>query len=328
VSPDLLLESSQPVGGGGGTGPTGPAGPTGPTGPTGATGATGATGPQGPTGATGAAADFGLLSWKNPCAVATTANITLSGEQTIDGVLTSASRVLVKNQSTGALNGIYVSAAGAWSRATDADTSADVFTGMATRVTGGTVGAGQYSLTTAGAIVLGTTALTFAVTATATSSANGLMASTDKAKLDRIAFATLAADFSTTSATFVDVTGLQIPVVAGTTYKLRFGVVNQSSATTTGVRVGVDGPAATTCSITQLVGSTSSSATFRSTTGYNGLPGNTSTPTANADFYAMIEGVVTPSISGNLILRLASSTAGVAVMARAGSFVELIALAP
>lgn len=50
---------------------------------------------------------------------ATTANISLSGEQTLDGVLTSASRVLVKNQSAPAENGIYVSAAGAWTRATD-----------------------------------------------------------------------------------------------------------------------------------------------------------------------------------------------------------------
>lgn len=55
-------------------------------------------------------------------ACSTTANITLSGEQTIDGVLTSASRVLVKNQTNATQNGVYVSAAGAWTRATDADT--------------------------------------------------------------------------------------------------------------------------------------------------------------------------------------------------------------
>jgi hypothetical protein len=58
---------------------------------------------------------------KANAAVATTEDITLSGEQTIDGVLTSASRVLVKDQSAPAENGIYVSAAGAWARATDMD---------------------------------------------------------------------------------------------------------------------------------------------------------------------------------------------------------------
>lgn len=62
------------------------------------------------------------LSTKAPVLVATTVNITLSGEQTIDGITTSSSRVLVKNQSAPAQNGIYVSASGAWSRSSDANT--------------------------------------------------------------------------------------------------------------------------------------------------------------------------------------------------------------
>lgn len=62
------------------------------------------------------------VKWKPAVACATTGNITLSGEQTIDTVLTSASRVLVKNQTNATENGVYVSAAGAWARATDADT--------------------------------------------------------------------------------------------------------------------------------------------------------------------------------------------------------------
>ena len=62
------------------------------------------------------------LSTKAPVLVATTANITLSGEQTIDGITTSSSRVLVKNQSAPANNGIYVSSSGAWSRSSDANT--------------------------------------------------------------------------------------------------------------------------------------------------------------------------------------------------------------
>lgn len=65
------------------------------------------------------------LDAKDSVKCATTADITLSGEQTIDGVLTSTSRVLVKNQSTASQNGIYVSAAGAWSRASDADSWAE-----------------------------------------------------------------------------------------------------------------------------------------------------------------------------------------------------------
>jgi hypothetical protein len=63
---------------------------------------------------------------KTAVACATTANIALTGEQTIDGVLTSGSRVLVKDQTLPAQNGLYVSAAGAWSRATDADAGTEL----------------------------------------------------------------------------------------------------------------------------------------------------------------------------------------------------------
>jgi hypothetical protein len=61
------------------------------------------------------------------CALATTANITLSGEQTIDGTLTSSSRVLVRSQSTASQNGIYTTGAGAWTRTTDADAGSELF---------------------------------------------------------------------------------------------------------------------------------------------------------------------------------------------------------
>lgn len=88
------------------------------------------------------AAVSGLTNIKASCAVATTANITLSGEQTLDGVLTSTSRVLVKNQSTASQNGIYVSAAGSWSRATDLDDDAEI-PYAAVLVTGGSTQAGS-----------------------------------------------------------------------------------------------------------------------------------------------------------------------------------------
>jgi len=54
--------------------------------------------------------------------VASTGNLTLSGTQTIDGVsVVAGDRVLVKNQSTAANNGIYVVAVGSWSRSADMD---------------------------------------------------------------------------------------------------------------------------------------------------------------------------------------------------------------
>lgn len=55
--------------------------------------------------------------------VATTANITLSGTQTIDGIAVVADdTVLVKNQTTPSQNGIYTVAAGAWARSVNTDT--------------------------------------------------------------------------------------------------------------------------------------------------------------------------------------------------------------
>ncbi len=66
------------------------------------------------------------LTIKGPALCATTANITLSGEQTLDGILTSSSVVLVKNQLVVAQNGLYVSAAGAWTRVTNMDVWAEV----------------------------------------------------------------------------------------------------------------------------------------------------------------------------------------------------------
>lgn len=100
-------------------------------------------------------------SWKTAVLVATTANITLSGEQTIDGFLTSASRVLVKNQTAPAENGIYVSAAGAWTRSTDMDSWAEV-PAAATFVQEGTINADiGYVCTSQPGGTLGTTAITW-----------------------------------------------------------------------------------------------------------------------------------------------------------------------
>lgn len=104
------------------------------------------------------------LDVKASVRVATTANTTLSGTQTIDGVsLSAGDRVLVKDQSTTSQNGIYTVAAGVWSRASDADTSAEVTAGMFTFVSEGTVNADSgWVLTTNDAVTLGTTALSFA----------------------------------------------------------------------------------------------------------------------------------------------------------------------
>lgn len=105
--------------------------------------------------------------WKNSVRAATTASITLSGTQTIDGVACIAgNRVLVKNQGTASQNGIYVVAAGAWSRSADALADADVTSGLTVFVSEGTTNGGKnFQLTTADPITVGATSLTFAALA-------------------------------------------------------------------------------------------------------------------------------------------------------------------
>ena len=102
---------------------------------------------------------------KAPVACTTTANVTLSGEQTLDGVTTSEDRVLVKDQTDASENGIYVSSASDWSRASDFDGNRDIVTGTVVRVLNGTTyGSTYWEVTTTGSITIGTTDLAFGQT--------------------------------------------------------------------------------------------------------------------------------------------------------------------
>lgn len=103
------------------------------------------------------------LDYKQSVRAATTASITLSGLQTLDGVaLVAGDRVLVKNQANAADNGLYVVAVGPWKRTTDADENSEVTPGLTVTIESGTAQADSvWQLVTDGAIVLGITALTF-----------------------------------------------------------------------------------------------------------------------------------------------------------------------
>ena len=77
--------------------------------------------------------------FKAECQVATTANITLSGLQVIDGyTIIAGDRILVKNQFNNAYNGIYVASTTAWVRAGDMAVWSEV-PGAATFVQYGTL---------------------------------------------------------------------------------------------------------------------------------------------------------------------------------------------
>lgn len=108
------------------------------------------------------------FDWKQSVRVATTTNGTLSSSfaagQVIDGItLVTGNRILVKNQTNGTENGIYVvNATGAPTRASDADTSADMTSGVTVFISEGTTnGNSAWSITTDDTITLGSTSITF-----------------------------------------------------------------------------------------------------------------------------------------------------------------------
>lgn len=99
---------------------------------------------------------------KAPCYAGSRTNITLSGVQTIDGVLVSAGkRVLVMGQTDARFNGIYKSATGAWTREPDFSRSSDVVEGTSVRVTDGDDNAGAWLVASSDPITIGTTEITF-----------------------------------------------------------------------------------------------------------------------------------------------------------------------
>lgn len=108
---------------------------------------------------------------KAPVRAATTANVTLSGEQTIDGIaLVTGDRVLVKNQTATANNGIYTVRTTAWTRTLDFDGTRDIVQGTLVYVINGTANSNKFYQVSTASPVIGS-ALSFTpsqVTAVAT----------------------------------------------------------------------------------------------------------------------------------------------------------------
>ena len=165
------------------------------------------------------------LDWKSSARAATTAAITLSAAQTVDGVaLAVGDRVLVKDQATTSTNGIYIVAAAAWTRATDYDDGVEVTAASIVPVEEGTTnGDAAFVLITDGAITVGTTGLVFTRVGGAGVSytaGNGL-------KLTGAAFSVVAG-----AGLIVDATSLRLdPSYTG--LAKRFSIDNTASATNT-----------------------------------------------------------------------------------------------
>lgn len=110
---------------------------------------------------------IGNTAIKVPCRACSTSNITLSGEQTIDGVaIVTDDRVLVTAQTSSVDNGIYVADTGAWVRSTDMDGTYDIVTGTLIKVNSGTSNSGFWYVSTTGTPVIGTDAVNFGMAST------------------------------------------------------------------------------------------------------------------------------------------------------------------
>ena len=117
---------------------------------------------------------FGLntaVAVKAPVRAVSTANLTLSGLQTVGGVvLVADDRVLVKDQTDATENGIYLASSSAWQRAADFDGSLDVVQG--TLIVHGTDTTLYYRVTSANPITPGTSSISFEVVGTAITAAS------------------------------------------------------------------------------------------------------------------------------------------------------------
>ena len=106
------------------------------------------------------------LAIKTPCAVATTASITLSGVQAVDGVTVgnNAERVLVWQQADATTNGIYNASSGPWTRATDANSNDQWTAGMLVLVAyGATYTNAWFECVATNPVTLGSSAISFIV---------------------------------------------------------------------------------------------------------------------------------------------------------------------
>ncbi len=112
---------------------------------------------------------------KDAARMASTGNLALTGLQTVDGIAGAANdRVLVKNQTAAAENGLYLMQTGAWTRAPDQNAPGEYRTGDYVFVQSGTVnGVTNWTVSTTGTITIGTTPVAWSQVGAGASYTNG-----------------------------------------------------------------------------------------------------------------------------------------------------------
>lgn len=132
----------------------------------------------------------------------------------------------------------------------------------------------------------------------------------------------LAVDQAISVTTLTDITGLSLPIAANADLMFEALIIWQSAATTTGIRIAINGPAGAV-EVTALAEIQTSAAAFalQLHTGYQGGAATTSIDTANARRVARLSGVVRNGPNaGTLSIQVASEVAGSVVTVKRGSW--------
>ncbi len=150
-----------------------------------------------------------------------------------------------------------------------------------------------------------------------------------QAAVNALNLVVLASDVTNSNAvanTIADVTGLSFAVTAGESYWFRAVVRYTAAATTTGSRWSVNGPASPTRLVYRSQYSlTAATETLNAVQNAYDLPAaSNATSATTADNLAIIEGHITPSANGTVVIRFASEVANSAIVAKAGSVLEWV----
>jgi hypothetical protein len=139
-------------------------------------------------------------------------------------------------------------------------------------------------------------------------------------------YVTLGSDFTTSSATAVDVTGLNFTPAANTKYVFEATLLTRTATTTVGPRPGVAWPTGMTDGVASIQQSSSAAANVFANGNISGavLAPVGGVPTTTGSWPAFVWGMVQAgaSPSGTVKVQLASETAGTVVTIKAGSYLR------
>lgn len=136
-------------------------------------------------------------------------------------------------------------------------------------------------------------------------------------------WASLSVDVSNSNGTpntLADVTGLSFSVEAGKTYWFKANIGYTAAATTTGSRWTVSGPSAPTSLFYTAIYNNAATAPITSWASTYQQPSGASAGSSTSINVAIVEGRITPSQGGTVVIQFASEIASSAITAKAGSY--------